>query len=120
MGGGGCSSTGTAPVRAPRLWDLAYAAHGFVPLWANIDLDRCAQRLRVLADGYRLTAQQRLELPPLIAAHVRGMYDLLREGARTGRQPWAGLYAGGHGRPWQAAADWNDQHRERWKQALAE
>jgi Ser/Thr protein kinase RdoA (MazF antagonist) len=73
-----------------RLWDLAYAAHGFVPLWAGGDPDRCGQRLRVLADGYCLDGDQRRELPLLIAAHVRGMYDLLRKGARTGHQPGRG------------------------------
>ena len=81
------------------VWDLAYAAHTFVPLWADGELALCAQRLRVLGDGYGVNEQQRRELPALIARHVRGMYDLLRDGARTGRQPWARLYAEGMASP---------------------
>lgn len=102
-----------------RLWDLAYVAHGFVPLWPGGDVERCCQRLRALARGYGLTEPQRRELPPLITAHVRGMYRLLRDGARTGRQPWSRLHADGHGELWRAAADWNELHQQVWASALA-
>lgn len=47
------------------------------------------------------------------------MYDLLSDSARTGRQPRAWLYAEGHGRPWGAAADWNEAHVQLWVDALA-
>ena len=33
-----------------RLWDLAYAAHGFVPFHSQGDPDRDALRLRALSD----------------------------------------------------------------------
>lgn len=101
-----------------RLWDLAYAVHGFVPLHAGGDPVIEGPRLRALADGYGLDEQQRLNLPPLIAAHVRGMSDLLRRSELTGEQPWARLYAEGHDNHWGPAADYIAEHLERWTAAL--
>ncbi|APU14982.1 phosphotransferase enzyme family protein [Actinoalloteichus fjordicus] len=101
-----------------RLWDLAYAAHGFVPLHPGGDPDIDAPRLRALADGYGLDAEQRAALPVLIVDHVRGMHDLLVEGARTGRQPWARLHAEGHARHWGPAAEYVRRHLDVWRQAL--
>lgn len=101
-----------------RLWDLAYAAHGFVPLRAGGNPGLDGPRLRALADGYGLDEQQRRDLPALIAAHTRGMYDLLRESFLTGRQPWARLYAEGHGEHWGPAAEYIEDHLERWTAAL--
>jgi Ser/Thr protein kinase RdoA (MazF antagonist) len=101
-----------------RLWDLAYAAHGFVPLAAGGDPGQDGPRLRALADGYGLDDQQRRDLPPLIGAHTRGMFDLLRSAAATGAQPWARLYAEGHAQHWGPAADYIDQHSDQWRRAL--
>jgi len=101
-----------------RLWDLAYAATGFVPFAAGGDPATDGPRLRALADGYGLDAQQRRELPPLIGAHTRGMFDLLRESALTGDQPWARLYAEGHGDYWGLAADYIETHLDTWTRAL--
>lgn len=47
-----------------RLWDLGYAAHGFVPLHPGGDPARDAPRLRAHADGYGLDADQRADRPP--------------------------------------------------------
>jgi Ser/Thr protein kinase RdoA (MazF antagonist) len=101
-----------------RMWDLAYAAHGFTPLHPAGDPARDGPRLRALVDGYGADEQQRRELPELIEAHTRGMYDLLARGARTGQQPWARLYAEGHGDYWLAAADYIAAHLDTWAHAL--
>jgi hypothetical protein len=77
-----------------------------------------APRLRTLADGYGLTAAQRREFPPLIAAHTRGMYDLLRDSARTGQQPWARLHAEGHAGHWGPAAAYIERSLPAWTRAL--
>ena len=103
-----------------RLWDLAYAAHGFVPFHSRGDPDLDGPRLRALVDGYGLDEVQRREFPPLIAAHTRGMYDLLHESSLTGGQPWARLYAEGHGEHWGPAADYIETHLGRWNSALLE
>jgi Ser/Thr protein kinase RdoA (MazF antagonist) len=102
-----------------RLWDLGYAAHGFVPLAAGNDPAVDAPRLRALADGYGLDDAQRRALPALTARHTRAMHDLLVEGARTGRQPWARLHAEGHAEHWGPAADYIDEHHDRWVAALS-
>jgi hypothetical protein len=102
----------------PRLWDLAYAAHGFVPLLPAGDPASDAPRLRAFADGYGLDERQRRAFPELIVGHTRGMYDLLRRGSETGEEPWAGLYAEGHGDHWGPAADYIEANLETWRRAL--
>jgi hypothetical protein len=64
-------------------------------------------------------------LPPLTASElhrlgglIRGMYDLLHESSLTGEQPWASLYAEGHGEHWGPAADYIEAHLERWTASL--
>jgi Ser/Thr protein kinase RdoA (MazF antagonist) len=101
-----------------RLWDLAYAAHGFVPLAPAGDPVADGARLRALVDGYGASEQERLELPELIEAHTRGMEELLRASAVTGAQPWARLYAEGHADHWGPAADYIGAHLGRWRAAL--
>ncbi|WP_017568799.1 phosphotransferase [Nocardiopsis halotolerans] len=101
-----------------RMGDLGYAAHGFVPLHEGGDPEHDARRLRVLADGYGCDDDQRRELPDAVLQRVRGMYDLLVEGARTGRQPWARLHAEGHADHWGAASEYVERNREVWLAAL--
>jgi Ser/Thr protein kinase RdoA (MazF antagonist) len=101
-----------------RLWDLAYAAHGFVPFAPAGDPAADGPRLRALADGYGLDTGQRRELPALIGEHTRGMFDLLRRSSRTGDQPWAGLDAQGHGDHWGQAAEYIERHLDIWTRAL--
>jgi Ser/Thr protein kinase RdoA (MazF antagonist) len=101
-----------------RQWDLAYAVKGFVPLEDGGDPALDGSRLRAMADGYGLRAEQREQLPPLIEAHTRGMADLLENGARTGTQPWARLHAEGHGTYWAACADYVGRHHATWRQFL--
>jgi Ser/Thr protein kinase RdoA (MazF antagonist) len=103
-----------------RLWDLGYAAKGFIPLVPGGDPVADGPRLRALADGYGLDTRQRQELPALMAAHTRGMYDLLCSGARTGTQPWARLHAEGHGAHWRGAAEYIEAHLEHWARALTQ
>ncbi|MGH3123691.1 MAG: hypothetical protein ACRDND_22105 [Streptosporangiaceae bacterium] len=101
-----------------RLWDLAYAMKGFVPLAGGGDPVADGPRLRALADGYGLSTGQREHLPPLIGAHTRGMAGLLESGARTGAQPWARLHAEGHGEHWADAADYIERNLPAWRRAL--
>jgi Ser/Thr protein kinase RdoA (MazF antagonist) len=101
-----------------RLWDLGYAAKAFVPLSRGGDPTHDAPRLRALADGYKLDDQQRRDLPALVAAHTRGMFDLLHRASTTGSQPWARLYAEGHGEHWGPAAEYVAEHLQEWTDAL--
>jgi len=101
-----------------RLWDLGYAAHGFVPLGPGGDPAVDGARFRALIDGYGLDVDQRRQLPALTEAHTRAMFDLLRTGAETGRQPWARLWSEGHGDHWGPAADYIGSHLDHWTRAL--
>lgn len=98
-----------------RLWDLAYAAHGFIPLGPGGDPAHDAPRLRALADGYGLDDDQRAALPALVVGHTRGMYDLLRTSTE---QPWVRLHAEGHADHWGPAADYIERHLDVWRTAL--
>jgi len=109
-------------VAAPgtRLWDLAYAIHGFVPLTANptYQRDDATHRLRLIADTYGLTEQQRLEIIPLLARRTRSMHTFLAEQAARGTQPWTRLWQEGHGDAWHADTEYITRREHQWRQAL--
>lgn len=103
-----------------RLWDVAYAVHGFAPLsadprWQRPDADA---RLRIFADAYGLDEAQRRDLVPMLAARARAMHGFLAGQAAAGVQPWTGLWKAGHGDAWQADADYLQAYQTSWAAAL--
>lgn len=103
-----------------RLWDLAYALHGFVPLsadpgWQRLDMPR---RLRTLVDAYGLGERQRRELVPMLGRRTRSMYDFLATAASNGAQPWTRLWREGHGRVWRSDSEFIEQRSTLWETAL--
>jgi Phosphotransferase enzyme family len=109
---------GAAP--GSRLWDLAYAAKGFVPMSAHPDWQRpdAAARLRTLVGAYGLDEQQRRDLVPLLTARTRAMHDFLRDQSALGVEPWTTHWRTGHGDAWRNDADYVDTHRHLWTEAL--
>ena len=109
-------------VAAPgtRLWDLAYAMHGFAPLSADRAYQRedAGRRLRLIADAYDLSERQRLDIIPLLARRTRAMYDFLLQQAARGTQPWTRLWNEGHGDAWQADAAYIVARQQQWHEAL--
>ncbi|MGI5429243.1 phosphotransferase [Streptomyces sp. CA-179760] len=103
-----------------RLWDVAYAIHGFVPLSAHPDWQHpgAAARLRVFADAYGLDEADRRRLVPLLGRRTRCMYDFLRDQAALGVQPWARLWSEGHGDAWRSDAEYIEQREDQWARAL--
>jgi hypothetical protein len=103
-----------------RLWDLAYAMHGFAPLSANPAYQRAdaGRRLRLIADTYGLTEQQRLDIIPLLGRRTQAMHTFLAEQAAQGSQPWTRLWKEGHGDTWQADTNYITQRADQWRQAL--
>jgi Phosphotransferase enzyme family len=103
-----------------RLWDLAYAMHGFAPLSANPAYQRAdaGRRLRLIADAYGLTEQQRLDIIPLLGRRTQAMHAFLARQAAQGTQPWARLWQQGHGDAWQADTSYITQREDHWRQAL--
>ena len=85
-----------------RLWDLAYAVHGFLPLSADPRWQRsdAEARLRVFADAYGLSETERHRLVPLLGRRTRSMHEFLRDQAARGNQPWTNLWRDGHGDAW--------------------
>jgi hypothetical protein len=103
-----------------RLWDLAYAMHGFVPLSADPAFQRvgAGRRLRLIADAYDLTDGQRHDIIPLLARRTQAMHDFLAQEAAQGNQPWARLWQEGHGRTWHADTRYIARRERQWRQAL--
>jgi len=100
------------------LWDLAYAAHGFVPLAPTTAPSVAARRLTALVDGYGLAEQDRRRLPALIVRRTMAMHALLHNGHQTGTQPWSRLWNEGHGDVWAANADYAEANINRLTEAL--
>ncbi|WP_318533043.1 phosphotransferase [Arthrobacter vasquezii] len=101
-----------------RLWDLAYAAQAFGSLFEGQPIDDAAANLRAFIDGYDASSELRQALPDAMSKRTTAMYELLKRSHETGFQPWANMYADGHGEHWRAAADYVDRHHGVWKQAL--
>ena len=105
-----------------RLWDLAYAARGFVQLTANPAYrhpDRlAAARLRTFVDAYRLDEPDRRALVPLLTTRTRAMHDFLRDQAALGAEPWATHWRTGHGDAWRSDAAYVEERRALWTAAL--
>lgn len=104
-----------------RLWDLAYAFHGFLPLTATAGtggLPSQAHRLRVFADAYAMDGAQRKALVPLLAQRTMAMHDFLADGAASGVQPWSRLWDEGHGAAWRDDAEHIERHHRVWERAL--
>jgi Phosphotransferase enzyme family len=103
-----------------RLWDVAYALHGFVPLSANPRYQRGnpAHRMRLFADAYGLDQAQRQELIPMLARRTKAMHDFLAEQAARGNQPWTRLWHEGHGRAWGTDTEYIARREGTWHRAL--
>ncbi|TDC73219.1 aminoglycoside phosphotransferase family protein [Micromonospora sp. KC606] len=103
-----------------RLWDVAYAVHGFIPMSAHPEWQRAdaGPRLRVFADAYGLDEQQRRELAPMLTARTWAMHDFLRDRAALGVEPWATHWRTGHGDAWRSDAEYTERHTGRWRRAL--
>lgn len=101
-----------------RLWDLAYAAHGFVPLAPETTVVEAGSRLAALADGYGLDEQGRVDLCDLLVPRIRSMYELLLRGHQEQTQPWCRLWEQGHGDIWFRHAEYTDAHLAAIKSAL--
>jgi Phosphotransferase enzyme family len=103
-----------------RLWDLAYALHGFVPLsadprWQQLDI---ARRLRTLVDAYGLDQAQRRELVPMLGRRTRSMHDFLAAAGSNRQEPWARLWREGHGHVWRSDSEFIEQRSMVWESAL--
>ena len=87
---------------APRLWDIAYAAWRFVPLyWDGIpgidreaDVGDYARRLRLFCDEYGL--KDRSELLDVIGQRQRWMHETVRTWGEAGVPGFREMWLSGH------------------------
>lgn len=81
-----------------RLWDLSYAAHGFVPMAPETSVEQAVGGLTALADGYGLDEQGRSDLCDLLVPRIVSMYELLLPTSRAGSAlvPAVGARTRGH------------------------
>jgi hypothetical protein len=101
-----------------RLWDLAYAAISFGHLFPDGEVSAAAGRLRAFVDGYRADDAIRTALPQTMTERAEAMSEMLRRAHETSRQPWAAMYAEGHGEHWLATAGFIARHHREWQQAI--
>ncbi|MBR7837493.1 GNAT family N-acetyltransferase [Actinospica durhamensis] len=97
---------------APRLWDAAYTAYRFVPLYAPDEVEHtqpaaeARRRLALFARAYGLTDAQRAALPETAAERLRAHVALMRDQAAAGHEAFARHLAEGHDRRYLTDADW--------------
>ena len=103
-----------------RTWDLAYLAHGLVPLEPATPWLDVVARLRGLADGYGMDSDDRLRLAAALVPRTWSMYTLLAQGKEAGEEPWARLWDEGHGAIWRRDAEWAEANTDRLRDALLE
>jgi Predicted choline kinase involved in LPS biosynthesis len=90
---------------APPLWDLAWAAYRFVPLYdeatcelLGFPVGRAVERLRIFCDACGVI--ERDALLRLVCDRIRVLYDTAREWGQAGRPGWRDVWADTGGEQW--------------------
>lgn len=100
----------------PRLWDAAYTAYRFVPLYApdevehTLPLPEAGRRLALFADAYGLSREERERLPAVAAERLRALVASMRQQAQAGHPAFARHLAEGHDRRYLTDARWIEEH----------
>ena len=109
---------------APPLWDLAWAAYRFVPLYDDATCERLgypipsrAARLRTLCDAYGL--ENRQSLLPTVCERIRVLYDTARTWGEEGRPGWRDVWADTRGEQWLRGLRYVEAEQHHWEQQLA-
>ncbi len=108
-----------AAAPSTRLWDLAYAAQTFTLSDVSREPEKAARGLAAFVDGYSADRRMREQLPDALSRRTEAMSELLYSSKLAGREPWASMFADGHGEHWNAAAHYVEAHRDVWAAALA-
>jgi Phosphotransferase enzyme family len=97
---------------APRLWDAAYTAYRFVPLYApdeaalTLPVPEAQRRLALFADAYGLSASERTQLPGVAAERLHALVAWMYEQAAAGHPAFAQHIAEGHDLRYLTDAEW--------------
>ena len=79
---------------------------------------RAAHRVRVLADAYGASPEERRDLLDRLEPRTRVMHDFLRDQAALRNLPWLRHWQEGHGDVWRRDADYIAAHENIWRAAL--
>ncbi|MFI1103928.1 phosphotransferase enzyme family protein [Streptomyces melanogenes] len=96
----------------PRLWDAAYTAYRFVPLYApdevehTLPVPEAKRRLALFADSYGLSQEERAQLPATAAERLRALVAWMRQQAAAGHPAFSRHVAEGHDRRYLTDAQW--------------
>ena len=109
-----------AAAPSTRLWDLAYAAQAFTLSDVDRPTQDAAGDVAAFVDGYRADAALRDALPTVMHRRAAAMLELLRSGPETGREPWASMFASGHGDHRAAVTQYVAGNQSVWSDALGQ
>jgi aminoglycoside phosphotransferase (APT) family kinase protein len=108
---------------APPLWDFAWAAYRFVPLYDDATCERLgyplgrqAERLRTLSDAYAL--EERKSLLPTVCARIRVLYDTARAWGEEGRPGWHEVWRDTRGEQWLRGLRHVEAKSAEWERSL--
>jgi Ser/Thr protein kinase RdoA (MazF antagonist) len=108
---------------APPLWDFAWVAYRFVPLYdeatcerLGYPLGRQAERLRILSDAYGL--EDREALLPAVCERIRVLYETARVWGSEGRPGWRDVWRDTRGEQWLAGLRHAEVKRAEWQRAF--
>lgn len=111
---------------APPLWDVAYAAWRFVPLYDDpaergwtTDVVARASRLRLLSDAYGLSDRERAQLVPTVERRIRCSFETLEAWGQEGKLGWSEMWrARTHGEGMLRDLAYVAEHRDALRRAL--
>ena len=108
---------------APPLWDVAWAAYRFVPLYDETTCEllgfpagRSAERLRIFCDAYGLS--ERDALLPLVCDRIRVLYETARVWGGAGRPGWRDVWRETRGEQWLRGLRHVEAQRPIWSRSL--
>lgn len=108
---------------APAIWDVAWAAYRFVPLYDEETCERLgfpfgrqAERLRILTDAYGLRGRE--SLLPTVCERIRVLYETARAWGEAGRPGWRDVWADTRGEQWLGGLRHVEAQRPVWERAL--
>ncbi|MFJ8490039.1 phosphotransferase [Streptomyces sp. NPDC094038] len=96
----------------PRLWDVAYTAYRFVPLYApdaaepTLPVPEARRRLTLFADAYGLSEEERAAFPGVAAARLRALVEWMYTQAAAGHPAFSRHVADGHDHRYLTDAQW--------------
>lgn len=108
-----------AAAPSTRLWDLAYAAQAFTLSHVEREPALAAADLAALIAGYDADPELRAALPLAMLQRTEAMLNLLATSHARGFEPWASMYADGHGAHWASAVRYVAENQALWARALA-